>query len=157
MKPEILDLPEDYNWKLVASFCMDWLKANGPTNFIDDGKVNCQDWSTTFLWLWYMQFKQPPATCLIVTNKNYNIKTDHGFFSHAFVAVRTKNDWIFLEPQACYCDEWSLESFWKKQYDPNFNIWGQTKKYIKRMNLDYDIKQELLDKTWTEYFYGYGY
>lgn len=157
IKPEILELPEGYNWQAAASLCMDWLKANGPTNFIDDGKVNCQDWSTTFLCLWYMKFKQAPATCLMVRNVNSNIKIDDGFFSHVFVAVRAKDDWICLEPQACYCDDWSLESFWKKKYDPNFNIWGDTKAYVKRMTIDYDVQKELLDKTRTEYFYGYDY
>ncbi|MBQ4014990.1 MAG: hypothetical protein II610_07040 [Treponema sp.] len=157
IKPELLELPEDYNWQLAASSCMGWLKKNGPINFINDGDINCQDWSTTFLWLWYMAYKQPPATCLIMRNVNPNIKTDYGAFLHAFIAIRTQNDWICVEPQAYYCDDWSLESFWKKQYDSNFNIWGHTKYYIKKMDIDVKLQRELIEKTKTEYFYGYDY
>lgn len=155
--PELLELPNDYDWLYAASLCMERLRNKGPTDYVPDGKVNCQDWTTTFLWLWYMEFKQPAGTCLFVWNLNANVMTDEGVFSHAFVAVRTRDSWICLDPQARFCDDWTLESFLKKEYDPAFNIWGDTKSYIKRMDIDKKLQRQLIDKTKTEYFYGYDY
>ena len=155
--PYLLDLPKDYDWLYAASLCMERLRNKGPTDYIPDRKVNCQDWAATFLWLWYMEFKQPAGTCLFVWNLNANVMTDEGVFWHAFVAVRTRDSWICLEPQARFCDDWSLEAYWKNLYDPSFNVWGDTKSYIKKMDIDKRLQRQLIDKTKTEYFYGYDY
>ena len=110
----------------TARTVMRQLSQNGPDNYYYDRKIDCKDWSITFMDLWY-KHDVPDGSCKLVRNVNVEKR-----FDHLMVAVKDNNAWLVLEPQACKQDEkyWSPQMWWGETYDSSRNKFGQSWLYL---------------------------
>lgn len=118
------EVPVTYDGRACLNKVMARLNKEGPVNYVPDGKVDCKDWSLTFLIWWYYDYDMPDKTCIIVHNDNGNK------FNHALVAVWYNDKWNVIEPQACNKKDWTPESYWGKQYDKEYNLYCDTDMFI---------------------------
>lgn len=139
---------EGYDYKKILRFVMKDLAMYGPDSYFGDGVIDCKDWTMTFLCRWYNMYDGPDGTCIIVRNVNRLER-----FDHLFVAVWTGERWIFIEPQACKKDNWTLKSFWGSRYDVEYNCYNETRKFIlcafKNNYGEKLIQKTLVDDTYT--------
>ena len=95
-----------------------------------DGIINCIDYAITYKRLWDLQY---PASCCEII-RNFNVHTG---WHHLFISVRgnEKAKWIFIEPQGTSFN-YKMSDFWKDKYDPTYNIFYETKKWLARGRYD---------------------
>lgn len=116
-----------YECKPVLKRVMRQLAENGPNDYYYDKKIDCKDWSISFMELWYKQ-DVPDGSCILV--RNLNKFTD---FDHLMVAVYCNSAWLVIEPQACKKEEkyWDPQMWWGKWvYSPSFDLFGQSWLYL---------------------------
>lgn len=128
----------------TARTVMRQLSQKGPDNYYYDGKIDCKDWSITFMDLWYKQ-DVPDGSCKLVRNCNASKR-----FDHLMVAVQDNNSWLVLEPQACKREEkyWSPSMWWGEKYDSSYDLFGQTWLYLRDADMNTD---NLMSKSKTTY------
>lgn len=146
-----------YDYKKCISITMKHLQKYGPVDVLPDNGIDCKDWSLTFMYIWYNIYNFEDGTCVLVRNDNA-----YSDFDHLFIGIWTGTKWICIEPQACFKNDWSLESYWGNEYNEMYNQWHLTRAYLVMAYWDskpsirykwnfYDI----LRKTKVENTYGY--
>lgn len=97
------------------------------TDLNADDIINCIDYTLTFKLLWDKE--NNPVNCEIVRNLYSN-------FHHLFIQVRkTKFDtWECIEPQAAHDNVFCfyMEDYWITEYNPVYNIYGETNYWLAR-------------------------
>lgn len=88
-----------------------------------DGKVDCIDYSNVFKNTW--EKTESPYTCELVWNKNPS-----SGMNHLFVRVESPEvDWVYVEPQSFYKENYLMKDSWEKEYDPDYNMDGSLWRY----------------------------
>lgn len=83
-----------------------------------DGNVDCIDYANVFKNTW--EATESPYICELVWNKNPS-----SGMNHLFVRVGNQDvDWIYVEPQTFYKENYLMQDFWRKQYDSDYNLNG---------------------------------
>ena len=97
------------------------------TDVDKNGEINCVDYSITFKILYDMNqtIDWYKGNCEIVRNSNED-------FQHLFIRVRYDpySEWEYIEPQNI--SPATMDSVWGMKYNPIYNIYGETNKWIKR-------------------------
>lgn len=120
------------------------LAERGPDDWYYDGKIDCKDWSLSFIDLWYKRGALD-RSCVLVRNWNSRSK-----FDHLMVAVWDEGGWTVIEPQACGWEEkyWSPSAWWGPKYDSRYDMFGQSWLYIKNSD---KAAGNLMEKTKATY------
>lgn len=101
-----------------------------------DGTINCIDYTLTFKELYDESHGVLEHDyCEIVRNVN-----EAQDFNHLFVRIKGfKGKWIYVEPQYSICNadnfgiyKWGMRYVWGDRYNPRYNIYGETKYWLKR-------------------------
>lgn len=132
---------EPYTSKVSA--VMKQLSRDGPTDWYCDGKIDCKDWSVSFMDMWYSQGNLD-GTCLLVHNYGNGM-------NHLMVAVYD-NGMHVIEPQACYKKDWSPESFWGREYDKQYNRLYETWIYLAHADKDTKLLMRRCGVSESEYY-----
>lgn len=102
------------------------LKKSQPniTDINADGLVNCIDYTLSFKLLWDYYFPDNRDQCQII--RNYN----PGHMNHLFVAIKYRGNWYFIETWTKILDELLVDDIWGKDYNPLYNVWGETNQWL---------------------------
>lgn len=99
-----------------------------------DGKINCIDYSCMFKLVWDNYFPENKDYCLIVRNKGPGIH-------HLFISIWWQGSRIDVEPWASDPYKYLMTDNWTDVYNPDNNIYGETKEWLK------EIKNEWTNKS----------
>ena len=90
-----------------------------------DGKVNCIDYTLMFKTIWDKSYKNTPYKCEIVRNRHDPV------MHHLFIGIRYDGKMVLVEPWASDPEWYLMEYNWdKRKYNPNYNIYGETAKWM---------------------------
>ena len=96
-----------------------------------DTLVDCCDYAITFKMMWDYLYSGYESDCEIVRNKHPDASKD---FHHLFVRCRHNYnaEWIYIEPQALpvYDNKMYMHVYWRDRYNPLFNYYGETDKWL---------------------------
>lgn len=95
------------------------------TDINHDLQVNCIDYSVIFKQFYDTDYYYKKDCCEIVHNVNDD-------FNHLFIRIRYDifSNWEYIEPQNTYPCTMSVA--WGDVYNPIFNIYGETNKWLKK-------------------------
>ena len=90
-----------------------------------DGKVNCIDYTLMFKTQWDKSYPQNAGSCEIVRNLK------KGRMNHLFISIWTgSRQRILVEPWAYDLERYLMEENWDWRYDPRYNIYGETARWM---------------------------
>lgn len=89
-----------------------------------DGIINCIDYAVKFKLTWDKYFD--PDRCEIVRNINF-YKNWH----HLFICIDNK---IYVEAWASLPELYLMSDNWDDEYNPKYNIYGETDKWLEECN-----------------------
>lgn len=90
-----------------------------------DGKVNCIDYTLMFKTQWDKSYPQNAGSCEIVRNLK------KGRMNHLFISIWTgSRQRILVEPWAYDPELYLMEENWDWRYDPRYNIYGETARWM---------------------------
>ena len=90
-----------------------------------DGKVNCIDYTLMFKTRWDTSYPQSAGSCEIVRNLK------KGRMNHLFISIGTvSRQRILGEPWAYNPELYLMEENWDRRYDPRYNIYGETARWM---------------------------
>ena len=94
-------------------------------DYNNDGIINCIDYACIFKKQWDKYYDS--NDCFIV--RNYNPATN---WHHLFIIIKSGNGYIYVEPWCFYSDKYLMKDNWSTEYNPQFNIYNETQKWLKQ-------------------------
>lgn len=99
----------------------------------DDGLVNCIDHAVLFKIYWDDKFPDKADQCIIIRNKKPAPHKMH----HLFIGIKTDSILIEVEPRAHNIHKYLMKENWSsKYYNRNYNIYHETKKWLKEYKIE---------------------
>jgi len=117
-------IPKDLDQKIV--YCMKYAQQRVYDRNLDQ-KVNCIDYTITFKEQWDAMYPKQKSICFIIRNKSSHYKKFH----HLFIGIYYMGGYIFVEPWAADPERYLMIENWDRRYDPKYNIYGETEKWMK--------------------------
>ena len=93
-----------------------------------DGLVNCIDYTCLFKETWDKRFPEMQTNCVIVRNVN-----PLSGMNHLFIRIYADGLVNDVEPWASAPWRFEMESNWGKKYNPDFNFYGETRRWLSDM------------------------
>ena len=92
-----------------------------------DGLVNCVDYAIMFKLTWDQFYPDLESYCKIVRNKSPS------GMHHLFIHIWENTTDIEIEPWAKNPYKYLMTDNWDSQYNPKYNIYGETAKWLKEV------------------------
>ena len=121
------DIPAYYHQKIIDTITVVQRKVHDVNG---DGKVNCIDHAVMFKSEWDKAYPENKFDCRIARNKNGNV------MHHLFIQIYYSDyNYVLVEPWASDPRLYKMEDNWNWKYDPRYNIYGETDRWLRTCHL----------------------